>query len=277
LTGPFATLASTADALEQGALPAARDLGALTQSADLDRLEAERAVVAENLTSLIAELRQPPPDGPEQSLATNLIARLLQDIDDLGVTAGVLDTSVSPPAIGANAVTPADFANVSRFEVLRDWVTATQTAVAAFNFVVVDARATIALVKELLGVITEKTRELELELDAADFGPAERARFQVPNAAGDDITAARLLEWLQDQAGRQLPRLLDTAGRLAGDTVVATLTEQQEFLESLRANPDFPWAYPIVDRLLDDLVRAPGSPPDRGGFVQQAIAEAGTL
>jgi hypothetical protein len=273
LTGPFATLASIANALEQNALPAAREIGPLTQEADLDLIEAERAVVVDILTSLIAELRQPAPDGPEEPVAVSLTTRLGNHVDLLGEAVEVLDTTQTPPVTGADAVTPADFANVSRFQVLQGWATAINaTLAAAFSFAGVDKRAIVALVKQLLGVIAEKARELELELDFADFGPQERARFEVATTppGGGEISVARLLEWLQDQAGRQLPRLLDTSGTLAKDTVVTILGEQQLFvatLAGLSGPADFPWTYPIVDRLVDDLAR----------YLQDAITEASNL
>jgi hypothetical protein len=270
LTGPFATLASLANALEQNALPAAREIGPVTQDADLDRIEAERAVVLENLTSLIAELRQPAPDGPDRSVALSLASRLLSHTGELGFAAEILANAGIPITRTTNAVTPTDFANVSRLDVLLEWALAADAAVTAFNPAVVDARATVAIVKQLLGVITEKTRELELELDFADFGPLERARFDVTVSATQEITVARLFEWLQDQAGRQLPRLLDTSGALAKDTVVNTLTDQQTFVATIAAlagPTDFPWTYPIVDRLLDELLR----------YLTDAITEATTL
>jgi hypothetical protein len=185
----------------------------------------------------------------------------------------VLDTTQTPPVTGADAVTPADFANVSRFQVLQGWATAVNaTLAAAFSFAGADKRAIVALVKQLLGVIAEKARELELELDFADFGPQERARFEVATTptGGGEISVARLLEWLQDQAGRQLPRLLDTSGTLAKDTVVTTLGEQQLFVATLAAlsgPTDFPWTYPMVDRLVDDLAR----------YLGDAITEANNL
>jgi hypothetical protein len=267
LTGPFAALASIAGALEMNAVPAARDIGPLTQDADLDRIEAERSVVLDILTSLIAELRQPAPDGPERSVALSLTTRLLQHVGELGFAAEILANPNLPPTKTNNAVTPADFANVSRFDVLFGWATTAKEAVDAFDPAAVDARATVAIVKQLLAVIVEKTRELELELDAADFGPAERGRFEVANATGDEITVARLLEWLQEQAGRHLPRLLDSSGTLAKDSVVTTLTEQQAFVAALAARTDFPWTYPIVDRLIDELSL----------YLGEAITTAGTL
>jgi hypothetical protein len=151
--------------------------------------------------------------------------------------------------------------------VLFGWGITAWAAVQAFDPTTVDARARVAIVKQLLGVIVEKTRQLELELDAADFGPAERGRFEVTDGAGGEITVARLLQSLQEQAGRDLPRLLDNSGTLAKDTVVTTLTEQEAFVTTLAARTDFPWTYPIVDRLIDELIL----------YLGEAIAEATLL
>jgi hypothetical protein len=275
LTGPFATLASIAGALEANAEPSARDVGALTQDADLDRIEAERAVVLQILSSLISELRQPAPDGPEKPTAESLAERLLEHVVALGVATEILvpdsapptDPTDPPPTKSTEAVTPADFANVSRFDVLYGWGISAWIAVRAFDPDTVDARARVAIVKQLLGVIVEKTRQLELELDAADFGPAERGRFEVTLDEDGEITVARLLQWLQEQGGRDLPRLLDNSGTLAKDTVVTTLREQKAFVSALADLPDFPWTYPIVDRLLDELFM----------YLDEAITEAESL
>jgi hypothetical protein len=271
LAGPFADLASVANALELNALPAARDLGALTQDADLDELEAERAIVEDALTSLIAELRQPPPDGPDRSIAQSLSQRLTAHLGRLGDAAQITTTV---PA-GANAVTPADYANVSRFEVLDQWATIAGEAVAAFDPAGADPRAGIGRVKQLLGVVVEKTRELELELDIADVGPLERGRFEVspvptspPGAATTGpITLARLLGWLQEQAGRHLPRLLDSSGALASQSVVDTLSDQLVYVEELAGQDTFPFNHPIVQRVVDGLAQ----------FLTRAIEEAETL
>jgi hypothetical protein len=277
LTGPFAPLASIANALEMDAVPAARDIGALSQNADLDLIEAHRAVVLETLTSLIAELRAPGPDGPEHLVLLDLTVRLGSSVGALG------SATQTGPTPSVTPVTPADFANVSRFQVLGGWATTVNGVVTTFPFGVGgDKRTIIAEVKQLLAIITEKARELEIELDAADFGPAQRARFDVFPAskgpstpANDQISVARLLAWVQEQCGNHLPRLLDASGTLARGTVVSTLTQQGDFLSTLRDRADFPWDYPIVDRLLDELVRV--SPSDPPGFLIEAITEAGNL
>jgi hypothetical protein len=261
LTGPFADLASIADALEINAVPAVRDLSAVSQTADLDEIEAQRALVQAALTSLIAELRQPSPDGPQKPVATSYAQDLVTHVLLLGQAAGIVDAAGQ---VGAQAVTPGDFANVSRYRVLSQWAGIAGSTVQAFAPNQVDAPATIARVKQLLGVVVEKSRELELELDIADFGPLERSRLAVDltprQLVPAPVTLARLLDWLEEQAGRGLPRLLDTSGSRAQQTIRQTLAEQFPYIETLTAfaTPPglFPFTHPIVARIVGDLRNA---------------------
>ena len=182
LTGPFADLASIAEALEVNAVAAVRDLTAVAQDADLDAIEAERALVQAALTSLIGELRQPSPDGPQRSVAVSYAADFRSHIPLLGGAAGVVDAA----GIGLQAVTPADFANVSRYRLLLQWSNIALDALRDFDPNKVDPPAFIARIKQLLGVVVEKSRELELELDIADFGPLERSRVSCTPEKGWD-------------------------------------------------------------------------------------------
>jgi hypothetical protein len=235
----------------------------MTQDADLDEIEAQRALVQGALTSLIDELRRPSPDGPQKSVAFSYAQDLVTHVQLLGLAAEVVD---GRGQVGLHAVTPADFANVSRYRLLVQWSGIAASAVQNFVSAQVDAPARIARVKQLLGVVVEKSRELELELDIADFGPLERSRVPVgPTIGGpiavapvpDPVTLARLLDWVEEQAGRGLPRLLDMSGRRARQTIEQTLAEQLAYIETLRvfATPPglFPFTHPIVARVVGDL------------------------
>jgi hypothetical protein len=133
----------------------------------------------------------------------------------------------------------------------------------------------VGRIKQLLGVVVEKTRELELELDVDDVGPLERGRIEitppVPSLPGpltpDPITLGRLLGWLQEQSGQHLPRLLDASGALARDSIIDTLTAQRSYVQALPILGTFPFTHPIVKRLVEDLDR----------FLTEAIDEAEAL
>jgi hypothetical protein len=263
LTGPFADLASIAEALEVNTVAAVRELTAVTQDADLDEIEAERALAQAALTSLIDELRRPSPDGPQKSVASSYADEFVTHVHRLGIAAGVINPG---GGLSGAAITPGDFANVSRFRVLSQWANIAASTVQNFAQDAINPPATIARVKQLLGVVVEKARELELELDIADFGPLERSRVPVSPTVGgpfaialvpDPVTLARLLDWVEEQAGRGLPRVLDTSGRRAQQTIQQTLAEQLAYIDTLTvfATPPgaFPFTHPIIARIVSDL------------------------
>jgi hypothetical protein len=157
----------------------------------------------------------------------------------------------------ANAVSPEDFANVSRFEVLEGRIAAVAVALQQTD-AADDPRVLIGDLKQLLGVIDENIRELVQELDLAGIGPQERATIVVDPESTliPAITFARLEEWIREQVGRNLIYQLDRAGRLAGSVVIDTLEQQQVYVVALQDFVEagtFPWTHPIIERVVEEL------------------------
>jgi hypothetical protein len=249
LGSPFATLLAEADALERVGLPVIQDVRPIVDDADLDLVEARRTLTAEAATRVIEELRQQTPDGPEVAVVLGHLQTLTQQSGLLREALGIDDE--------ANAVSPEDFANVSRFEVLEGRIAALAVALAQTD-AADDPRVLIGDLKQLLGVIDENVRELVQELDLAGIGPQERATILVdPDVTGvPSITFARLEEWIREQVGRDLIYQLDRAGRVAGSVVVDTLEQQQVYVVALQGFVEagtFPWTHPIIERVVEEL------------------------
>ena len=249
LGSPFATLLAEADALERVGLPVIRDVRPIVDDADLDLVEARRTLTAEAATRVIEELRQQEPDGPEAAVVLGHLQTLTQQSALLREALGIDDE--------ANAVSPEDFANVSRFEVLEGRIAAVAVALQQTD-AADDPRVLIGDLKQLLGVIDENIRELVQELDLAGIGPQERATIVVDPEGTliPAITFARLEEWIREQVGRNLIYQLDRAGRLAGSVVIDTLEQQQVYVVALQdfvQAGTFPWTHPIIERVVEEL------------------------
>ena len=274
LGSPFAMLLAEADALERIGLPVIQDVGAIVDDTDQDLVEARRTLAAEAARTLIEELRRPTPDGPEVAVVIARLTTLQQQVAQLGQALGIDEPG--------NAISPADLTNVSRFSVLQARIAGVALAIGATDAADEDPRVIIGDLEQLLGVIDENTRELSNELELAGVGPQERATIQVEppvDEAGDQpppITFARLEQWISDEAGRNLPYQLGRAGRIAGAVAVATLEQQQVYVDALQGLVDterFPWNHPIVARVVGELSDAFGVAIDQARLVDPTSNE----
>jgi hypothetical protein len=232
--GPFADLVSIADALELNALPALNAVMAVTNDADLDEVEAQRQVIRDALTTLISELRRNSADGPDVVVVANAVGRA-QAAMPLFRNALELGQSVSNE----------DFANERRFQLVLTWIG--MAAGLPVGAAPGDPRAAIGRLKQLLQIVADSTRELENVLDDFGLDANERGRVIVtPAPPQQPMRLSRLLEWIAEEAGGQMPSLLDTASRRAAPSIIATLTQQIPYVTALTQLAVDPWKHPVV-------------------------------
>jgi hypothetical protein len=248
LAGPFATLLTETESLATVGKSAVKDLQPIVDTADLDIVASRRAMLSDAIDRFTREARRPLPDGPEIPVLATQLAAIVDLLPRFGRALGVTKP--------ANAVSQDDFANVSRYEVLGARVEAMQAVMDQWLLVdEADPRVGVADLEQFLAVVAENARDLEIELENATLGPQERAVTAVPASEGSsgDITLARLLTWIQEEAGQNLPALLDQAGREATPLATGVLAAQSVYVKSLLGFTGFPWSHPIIGRAVEVL------------------------
>jgi hypothetical protein len=159
---------------------------------------------------------------------------------------------------GIDATSQEDFANRSRYEVVRSRLDAADMVLDRLPQVdSADPRVAIAALEQSLAVVAEKADELEGYLE--DLGIGEQERGTVPvqaastNGAVPPLMLQSLLDLSRQQAGEVLPHILDTSGRLAAEVVEDTLRQISDYVDVLPGFGTFPWIHPLVEQAVAAL------------------------
>jgi hypothetical protein len=254
VSGPFALFRTSADVLEMYALTALRDLRPLLQTADLDLVESERALTEDAMLGVITEFRRE--NGPEFGAAQVFMDALVAHVIPTGGVVSPLGAAlgVSPLATArANAQSAEDYENIGRFQALEEWVREAANLLATW-VPGADPRADLIEVRGLLAVVVEKADQLADELTIAHIDEQQRRTIEITPTGLKVVTLAGLLDWIRVESGQRLPSLLDrAAAQTAGDTVQTILTDQQTYVDYVRATNAFPWTHLPVSGAAQDL------------------------
>jgi hypothetical protein len=250
LGGPYAPLRAETDALERIARPAIHDLTPIVDDADMDIVEAEREIALEALGNFIEAARM---DVPELAILRTNLDVLDRHFELFATALGVHDA--------INATSQEDFANRSRYDVVRSRLDAADVVLDRLPEVdSADPRVAIAALEQSLAVVAEKADELEGYLEDLGMGEQERGTIPVQaastNGAVPPLMLQSLLDLTRQQAGEVLPHILDTSGRLAAEVVEDTLRQISDYVDVLPGFDTFPWIHPLVDQAVSALQAA---------------------
>jgi hypothetical protein len=258
LGGPHAPLRAETDALERIARPAIHDLTPIVDDADLDIVEAEREIALEAIGNFIEAARE---DVPEPAILMVNLDVLARHFERFAEELGVLDTD--------NATSQEDFANRSRYEVVRSRIDIVRAVLQLSAQVDLDdPRVGIAALEQTLAVVAEKADELEGYLEDLGMGEQERGTIAVDVQASTNgpvppLMLQSLLDLTRQQAGEVLPHILETSGRLAVDVVEGTLQQIRDYGGVLEGFGTFPWIHPLVEQAVAGLNAALDSAIDQ--------------
>jgi hypothetical protein len=264
VTGAQASLyARAADALAS-AIPVLHGLTALRPDADVQEMDAARAVVESQFRAVVAELGTP--GGPRGDRVDSLFRVLLEDevvgIDNVTVDEGMLGYLASVFGLQQGQVNTIEEEQVfSNFLLLRDYIRAIQTSWDDFRttFAGRDLGTRLVLLSNALQVVAEAVDEVSAALDSVFVGSAERTVARFATGPDSSMLVSELLSWISSFAAQEAPELVQQAGRRGMGAVQTTGTQLiglvARLTTAITADPGLPagMRHPRVRHPLEEL------------------------
>jgi hypothetical protein len=270
VSGAQASLyARAADALS-AAIPVLHGLTPLRPDADVQEMDAARAVVESQFQALVAELGTP--GGPRTERVDSLFRALLEDdvvgIDNVPVDRGMVGYLEAVFGLEQGQVNTIEEEQVySNFLLLRDYITMLQASWDEFQrtFAGRDLGTRLVLLSNALQVVAEAVDEVSASLDSVFVGSAERtvARFTTGVDPRTGLPASmlvsELLTWISSFAAQEAPELVQSAGRRGMGPVQSTGNQLIELvarlITAITADPGLPagMRHPRVRHPLEEL------------------------
>jgi hypothetical protein len=269
VTGAQASLyARAADALS-AAIPVLHGLTALRPDADVQEMDAARAVVESQFQAVVAELGTP--GGPRAERVDRLFKVLLTDavigIDNVPVGEGMLGYLASVFGLEQGQVNTIEEEQVySNFLLVKDYILSIQTSWEEFRrtFAGRDLGTRLVLLSNALQVVAEAVDEVSASLDSVFVGSAERsvARFTTEDpqtGVQGSMLVSELLTWISSFAAQEAPELVQSAGRRGMGPVQSTGNQLIELvarlITAITADPGLPagMRHPRVRHPLEEL------------------------
>jgi hypothetical protein len=264
VTGAQASLyARAADALS-AAIPVLHGLTALRPDADVQEMDAARAVVESQFNAVVAELGTP--GGPRGDRVDSLFRVLLEDdvvgIDNITVEEGMLGYLASVFGLQQGQVNTIEEEQVfSNFLLLRDYIRTIQTSWDDFQetFAGRDLGTRLVLLSNALQVVAEAVDEVSAALDSVFVGSAERTVARFSTGPSTSMLVSELLTWISAFATQEAPELVQQAGRRGMGPVQSTGTQLiglvARLATAITADPGLPagMRHPRVRHPLEEL------------------------
>jgi hypothetical protein len=264
VTGAQASLyARAADALS-AAIPVLHGLTPLRPDADVQEMDAARAVVESQFNAVVAELGTP--GGPRGDRVDSLFRVLLEDdvvgIDNFTVEEGMLGYLASVFGLQQGQVNTIEEEQVfSNFLLLRDYIRTIQTSWDDFQetFAGRDLGTRLVLLSNALQVVAESVDEVSAALDSVFVGSAERTVARFTTGPRTSMLVSELLTWISAFATQEAPELVQQAGRRGMGPVQSTGTQLiglvARLATAITADPGLPagMRHPRVRHPLEEL------------------------
>jgi hypothetical protein len=264
VSGAQASLYARASDALASALPVLHGLVALRPDADVQEMDAARAVVESQFSAVVAELGTP--GGPRGDRVDSLFRVLLQDevvgIDNVPVQDGMLGYLASVFGLDQGQVNTIEEEQVfSNFLLLRDHVQTIQNSWDAFrlDFAGRDLGTRLVLLSNALQVVAEAVDEVSAALDSVFVGTAERTVARFATGPDTSMLVSELLTWISSFAAQEAPELVQQAGRRGMGPVQSTGTQLiglvARLITAITADPGLPagMRHPRVRHPLEEL------------------------
>jgi len=264
VTGAQASLAARGQVALDNSLPLLNGLYPLLPDADMDEVEAARAIVVSELRAIVGEFGI---EGGPRVQRVDAFFDLLLDGDTTGadgklIRDGKLGYLQEVCGLKQGQVNTLDEElNVTNFIVLRDYVESLRRSWESFRdtWFGKDLGTRLVLLGRALSVVSEAVNEVYAAMDSVFVGPAERqvASFRATN--GRPMLVEELLSWITTFASDEAPRLVYEGGRRGVEALVPTaLTLEQLvqcFLDAITHEPSLPAGlrHPRVRHPLQEL------------------------
>lgn len=201
LTGAQASIYKRAKAAIDQSLPLLDGLYPLRADADIEDLDAARAIVRSELLELVRELGLE--GGPRVQRVDELLALLL----------GPESASTVPEQVQGQLGELRE-----RFGLKRENVNTVEEEQNLTNFLILADNITClgtqaVLLARALGSVAESVKEVYFVLDSVFLGPAERQTTQLDIPGETPIFVSELLEWVEYFASEEGPRLIKEGGK----------------------------------------------------------------
>ncbi len=275
LTGAQASLYTRAKAALDQSLPLLSGLYALRPDADTQDIESMRAIVGTQLSELVRELDQD--GGPRVQRVDEYFIVLLGRDRNTGKPAAVTNPESVSGQLGelrtrfgmeqARVNTIDEEQNLTNFLILVDYVDTLwqnwdgQRRFFDRNGKNVFLGTQLVLLSQLLSAIAENVQESYWIMDSVFLGQAERQTTELKLGKNQArMTVAELLDWVDQVASEEGPRLIQDGGKDGVITFAATLERLAALLDeawelsashSAHSTPAF--RHPRVQRVLKTL------------------------
>jgi hypothetical protein len=264
VSGAQASLYARASDALSAAIPVLHGLTPLRPDADVQEMDAARAVVESQFNAVVAELATP--GGPRAERVDSLFRVLLEDdvvgIDNATVEGGMLAYLASVFGLDQGQVnTIEEEQTFSNFLLLRDYVATIRTSWDAFRdiFAGRDLGTRLVLLSNALQVVAEAVDEVSAALDSVFVGSAERTVARFATGPGTSMLVSELLTWISSFAAQEAPELVQSAGRRGMGPLQSTGTQLiglvARLITAITADPGLPagMRHPRVRHPLEEL------------------------
>jgi hypothetical protein len=225
------------------ALPVLAGLTPLRPDADIEEMDAARAVIEAELRSVVNELSTP--GGPRGPRVDGLFQILLEQdvigVDGTAVRGGMLGYLGEVFGLTRGRVNTVSEEQIfTNYLLLTDYVRTLQSSWSTFGDTFGngsrDLGTMLVLLSNALQVVAESVDELQSALDSVFVGSAEQSvtRFSIANGQ-ETMLVSELLGWVTSFSAEEAPELVQAGGRRAMGAVETTAGNLIELLEDLLA------------------------------------------
>lgn len=264
VTGAQASLFARASDALSAALPVLHGLTPLRPDADVQEMDAARAVVQSEFQAVVAELGTP--GGARGARVDGLFQVLLNDtvvgVDNVPIAGGMLAYLADVFGLRQGFVNTVEEEQVySNYLLLRDHVETIRASWTAFQdqFQGRDLGTRLVLLSNALQVVAEAVDEVAAALDSVFVGSAERTVARFSTGPGSAMLVSELLDWISSFATQEAPELVQAAGRRGMGPVQTTGSRLMDLTDRLStaivSDPGLPTGmrHPRVRHPLDEL------------------------
>jgi hypothetical protein len=255
--------ARAVDALS-AALPVLRGLTPLRPDADVQEMDAARAVVESEFRAVVEEIGVP--GGARAARVTALFDILLRQtvvgIGNVNVPDGMVGYLGNVFGLVPTQVNTIEEEQVySNYLLLGDYIRTIEQSWTSFNstFAGRDLGTRLVLLSNALQVVAESVDEVAAAMDSVFVGAAERTVARFTTGPGTSMLVSELLTWISSFATQEAPELVQQAGRRGMGPVESTGSQLiglvGQLSTAITADPGLPagMRHPRVRHPLEEL------------------------